>query len=329
MDEYQQDNEVTQQDNRDRWAEIRSQVNRPLVVTIVALLVILGITAAYGIHQQGIVKQLSAQSAASAQAMNQLQSQVSTLSGQLKGMNDAAQTQKQTVAAAAAPEETETESPAPAPTPAIVAEAPVATAPKHATARHRAVKHQTATDKHYAELQAQLADQQKELKDTQQQVEKNRTDLEGNLNSTRDELTGSIAKTHDELVALEKRGERSYFEFELSKSKQYQRVGPLSISLRKADTKHKSYDLSMIVDDNELSKKKVNLYEPVTIHTDSGVQPVQIVVNHISKDVVHGYVSAPKYTQSELTPGNAPSGTPNAAAVQPGRDTASNTHQPQ
>lgn len=329
MDEYQQESEVTQQDNRDRWAEIRSQVNRPLVATTVALLVVLGITAAYGIHQQGLVKQLSAQSAASARAMNQLQNQVSTLSAQLRGISDAAQTQKQSAAAPATPEETEPEASAPAPAPATAAEAAIAPAPKHVPAKHRVAKRQGAADKHYAELQAQLAEQQKELKDTQQQVEKNRTDLEGNLSSTRDELSGSIAKTHDELVALEKRGERSYFEFELSKSKQYQRVGPLSISLRKADTKHKSYDLSMIVDDNELSKKKVNLYEPVTIHTDSGAQPVQIVVNHISKDVVHGYVSAPKYAQSELTPATAPSGTPNAAAAPQGRDTASNTHQPQ
>ena len=190
-------------------------------------------------------------------------------------------------------------------------------------------KHQTAADKRYAELQAQLAEQQKELNDTQQLVQKNRTDLEGNISTTRDELSGSIAKTHDELVALEKRGERNYFEFELSKSKQFQRVGPLSISLRKADTKHKSYDLSMIVDDNELSKKKVNLYEPVAIHTGAGSEPVQIVVNRISKDVVHGYVSAPKYTGPELTPATASSGSPAAAAVPPGRDAASNTHQPQ
>jgi uncharacterized coiled-coil protein SlyX len=327
MDEYRDSSEVTQQANRDRWAEIRSQVNRPLLVGVAALLVILGITAAYGIHQQALVKQLSAQSAASMQAMNQLQGQVDRLTAQLAGMNQGAQT-SQSAAVPAIPEETEAETSTPSPTPtAAVAVAPVTPAMPHAPAKCRAVKRQTPTDKHYAELQARLAEQEKELKETQQQLERNRTDLEGNINSTRDELSGSIAKTHDELVVLEKRGERNYFEFELSKSKQFQRVGPLSISLRKADTKHKSYDLSMIVDDNELSKKKVNLYEPIMIHTDSGAQPVQIVVNRISKDVVHGYVSAAKYTQPELTPATASSGTPASVAVPPGRD-ASATHQP-
>ena len=147
------------------------------------------------------------------------------------------------------------------------------------------------------------------LKETQDQVAKNRVDLEGNLNSTRDELNGSIAKTHEELVALAKRGERSYFEFDLTKSKQFQRVGPLTLSLRKADTKHKSYDLEMVVDDNKLTKKKVNLYEPIWIHTENDSQPVQVVVNRVEKNLVHGYVSAPKYKPSELAASSADAAT--------------------
>src|SRR5262249_27589636 len=86
-------------------------------------------------------------------------------------------------------------------------------------------------DKRYKQLQAQLTEQQKQLKETQDLVAKNRTDLEGSLSSTRDELNGSIAKTHEELVVLAKRGERSYFEFDLEKSKQFQRFGPVTLSL--------------------------------------------------------------------------------------------------
>ncbi len=58
----------------------------------------------------------------------------------------------------------------------------------------------------------------------------------------------------------------------------------------------------MVVDDNQLMKKKINLYEPVWIHRIDDPQPVQIVVNKIGKDTIHGYVSAPKYRNSELTP---------------------------
>jgi hypothetical protein len=163
-----------------------------------------------------------------------------------------------------------------------------------------AARRGTSADKRYKQLQSQLEDQQKQLKDTQDLVAKNRADLEGSLSSTKDELNGSIAKTHEELVALQKRGERNYFEFDLSKSKQFQRFGPLTLSLRHTDTKHMNYDLNMVVDDNQLSKKHVNLYEPIWIHTESEGQPVQVVVNKISKNFVHGYISAPKYRPSEL-----------------------------
>jgi len=82
------------------------------------------------------------------------------------------------------------------------------------------------------------------------------------------------------------------------------------LSLRKADTKHKSFDMEMIVDDNQLTKKKVNLYEPIWIHTENESQPVQVVVNRIEKDLVHGYVSAPKFKPSELSAASVPAVTP-------------------
>jgi hypothetical protein len=161
-------------------------------------------------------------------------------------------------------------------------------------------------DKRLKEIQARMDEQQKQLKDTQDQVVKTRLDLEENLSATRDVLNGSIARTHEEFVALQKRGERKYVEFSLSKSKNFQRSGPLMLSLRKVDIKHNSFDLTMIVDDNELSKTKVNLYEPIWIHRVDDPQPVQVVVNRIDKDHVQGYVSAPKYRNSELAPSRTP-----------------------
>ena len=166
-------------------------------------------------------------------------------------------------------------------------------------------------DRRMKQMQAQLADEQKQLKQTQADLETAKSDLEGKLGSTRDELNGSIARTHDELVSLEKRGERQYYEFDLGKSKQFQREGPIQVSLRKADAKHQSYDLMMLVDDHQLSKKKVDLYEPIWLHQGDMPQPVQVVVNKIDKDHIHGYVSAPRYKESELS-ANAAQQTGNA-----------------
>jgi uncharacterized coiled-coil protein SlyX len=158
----------------------------------------------------------------------------------------------------------------------------------------------SAEDRRVKQIQSQLAEQRKQLKETQDQLTAAQSDLEGKLGSTRDELNGSIARTHEELVGLEKRGERRYYEFDLSKSKSFQREGPIQISLRKADSKHQSYDLMMLVDDHQLSKKKVDLYEPIWLHQGDQPQPVQVVVNKIDKNTIHGYVSAPRYRESDL-----------------------------
>ncbi|MGO9591357.1 MAG: hypothetical protein ACLP3K_15080 [Candidatus Acidiferrales bacterium] len=183
---------------------------------------------------------------------------------------------------------------------------PAAAQPTQPAANRAAARRRTAAEnRRYKQLQSQLADQQKQLKATQDQLAQDRTDLQGNIDSTRDQLNGSIATTHDELVALEQKGERNYFEFDLTKSKQFAHEGPVLVSLRKADAKHKSYDLAMIVDDNQMNKKHVNLYEPIWIDGGNS-QEMQVVVNKIDKNHVHGYVSAPKYNQSaSLTPAAA------------------------
>jgi hypothetical protein len=309
MDEYQESNHH----NENGWATARVGANRWLVIAVVALLGIAAVSFAYGLHQQSLVRQLAAQTATANAAVNQMQGQLHAVTAKLNDMTTA-RTLPPASAASAEPPDPAISEPAAdsaAKNPEAASPSTPATSAKSAPAKRHVAKRRTpVVDKKYMQLQSQLAEQQKQLKETQDEVAKNRSDLEGTINSTRDDLNGSIAKTHEELVALEKRGERSYFEFDLSKSKQFQRVGPLTLSLRKADTKHKSYDVAMIVDDNELQKKKVNLYEPIWIHTENDSQPVQIIVNRIDKDTVHGYISAPKYKPSELAAAGSASVTP-------------------
>jgi hypothetical protein len=150
------------------------------------------------------------------------------------------------------------------------------------------------------QLQASLDIQKKQLQATQHDVTKTRSDLEDSLSSTRDELNGSIAKTHDELVLLEKRGERNYFEFDATKGKNFQRTGPVSVSLRRTDPKHANLDLVVLVNDRQITKSRINLYEPVWIYERQDSQPLQVVINKIDKNRVHGYISASKYNPAEL-----------------------------
>jgi small-conductance mechanosensitive channel len=153
-----------------------------------------------------------------------------------------------------------------------------------------------AEDPRLKKLQSQIDTQGKEIEETRNDL----ASTQGNLDNTRTELTGSIARTHDELVVLEKKGERSYFEFDIAKSKEFQRNGPFGIRLRKANVKHQYADLELMVDDRSLTQKHVNLYQPVMFYTPDTPQAAEVVINAISKDHIHGYVSAPKYTKSEL-----------------------------
>jgi hypothetical protein len=326
MDEY-QEQEPLGHGAEPRFGEMDSK--RWLAIALLVLLVVAGVAFGYGYHQHALVQQLNTQVSASNAQTSTLQNEVSALTAKLNQLSatqtppaaagpiDATASPDNVAAATAETPEVPPSAAPPAPPDSTVAKA---THSKHPPAKKHAV------DTKYAKLQAQLDEQAKQLKETQDAVEKDRTDLEGSISSTRDELNGSIAKTHEELVVLEKRGERSYVEFDLSKSKQFQHIGPLTLSLRKADTKHKSFDLAMIVDDNELNKKKVNLYEPIWIHADSESQPIQIVVNRIDKDTVHGYVSAAKYKASELAAGDGAAVTP-VSSKAPGAGSANPTDQ--
>jgi len=160
--------------------------------------------------------------------------------------------------------------------------------------------------------QQQLASEQSALSDQQNALNETRSDLEGTISANHDELSGSIAKTHDELVALEQRGERNYDEFDLTRGKnnRFYRAGPISLQLRKADPKHKHYDVALMVDDNQIQKKNVDLYEPIWLRDSNDGQPLEIVVNKIDKDHIHGYVSSQKYAQGQVTPTSGPANTP-------------------
>ncbi len=151
-------------------------------------------------------------------------------------------------------------------------------------------------DPRFKKLQAQLDEQGKAIDDTRNGL----TSTQGDLVNTRTELTGSIAHTHDELVLLEKKGERNYAEFDVAKAKVFKRAGSVELRLKKADSKHQFADLDLMVNDRTVTQKHVNLLQPVMFYMPDSPQPVEIVINDISKDHIHGYVSTSKYRQSEL-----------------------------
>lgn len=143
---------------------------------------------------------------------------------------------------------------------------------------------------------ARFKKMQSQLDAQGQAIDQTRNDLANAQNT----LGSGIAKNHDQLVALQRKGEQNYYEFDITRDKEYRRAGPVNLRLRKANVKHQYADLSLVVDDRDMSQKHVNLYQPVQFYVPDSPKPVEVVINQITKNHIHGYVSAPKYKTSEL-----------------------------
>jgi len=247
---------------------------RPSHLGIIASLLLVVAALGYAWHEHSVSSQLSAQNAQISTTLDQTRNQMDALNTRLNQLSEAqAQQQAQ----------------------AVVAEKQSAAHPAVSKSNHKSV-HTAARheDPRWKQFQAKLDEQQKAIDATRQ-------DLAG----TRTELSGSIASTHEELVALERKGERKYYEFDLEKSKQFSAQGPVGIRLKKANTKSQYADLELMVDDAKLTQKHVNLLQPVVFYAAEGGRPVELVINKVTKDHVHGYVSEPKYRQSELASASA------------------------
>ena len=250
-------------------------------VLAVVLLAFVGLFG-YSIHERNLARQLASQNDQSVAALKATQGQMDALNAKLDTLAAARQ-----------------------PLPANQAVVPAA------QTRPAVVRH-SKPDPRWKKIQGQIDAQGKAIEANRNNLESTRQDL----SSARTELQGSIAKTHDELVVLQRKGERNYYEFDIDKSKQFSHAGPVGISLRKANTKHEYADLELMVDDLKMSKKHLNLYEPATFYPGDESRPLELVINRISKDHIHGYISAPKYRNSELTAMSSDSSTAPATTAQ-------------
>ena len=237
----------------------------------IALALAVLVVLVYGLHERSVAAHLSEQSLATSAQLQDARAQISALSAKLDSEME------------------------PQPTRLVRHAIPKPSTPGSA------VVSRAKPDPRWKKIQTQLDAQGKQLDDQGKQIESTRQEIA----STRTDLEGSIAKTHEELVVLQKKGERNYYEFDLDKSKNFHTSGPIGISLRKANTKHQYADLELLVDDRQLSKKHLNLYEPATFYLFEERQQVELVVIGISKNHVHGYISAPKYKASELAANTA------------------------
>jgi hypothetical protein len=171
-------------------------------------------------------------------------------------------------------------------------------------------KSQVASDQ---KLSAQITESQKEAEakigavatdvtGAKKDIEATRTDLEATkskldrTNGDMGVMSGLIARNKDDLEELKRRGDRNYYEFTIQKSKSPQRVGPVQISLNKADQKKSKYTMTVLVDDRSIEKKDKTSGEPVQFYVKGAAKqsPYEIVVFDVGKNQIAGYLATPK-----------------------------------
>lgn len=108
-----------------------------------------------------------------------------------------------------------------------------------------------------------------------------------------------IARNHRELLALERLGHRNYIEFSLPRSSSFVPVGPIELGFWRVDTRHDAVQGSVLIGQNRVDFRHIDVKNPVTIPLASG-ELLEIVVNRVSKSQISGYISEPKGATSDL-----------------------------
>jgi len=157
-----------------------------------------------------------------------------------------------------------------------------------------------AADTAAASLTAKITDVSGDVGGVKKQVASNQAELEktiAQLKSVQGDLgvaSGLIATNSNELSALKRLGERNYFEFKIGRTKDRQRVGDVTLLLKKTDTKKNKYTVEVMADDKLTEKRDKNVNEPVQFYTSKAKQPYELVVNQVQKDQIVGYLATPK-----------------------------------
>ena len=154
----------------------------------------------------------------------------------------------------------------------------------------------TATTK-IGEVSAEVGNVKTEVQTAKSELDKTIQDLKrvrGDLDGT----SSLVATNGKELTALRSLGERNYFEFNITKSKEPRSVGDVAVVLKKTDPKRNRFTIELLADDKRVEKKDKNLNEPVQFYVSKARQPYEIVVNEVKKDQIVGYLATPKVQTS-------------------------------
>ncbi len=114
--------------------------------------------------------------------------------------------------------------------------------------------------------------------------------------------SGLVATNGKELDILKHKGDRNYYDLNLTKGAKPTPISGVSLALKKADSKHSRYTLVVESDDKTIEKKDKSVDEPVQFYTGKDKLLYELVINTINKNQVIGYLATPKNAAAPLQP---------------------------
>ena len=130
------------------------------------------------------------------------------------------------------------------------------------------------------------------------ELEKTKRTLEGanrDIMDVRSTLTQQIARNKEELKMLRLKGERNFFEFDITKRQKFVSVGDIKFRLTRTKWKKGRYSVRMVVDDRTIERRSKFVNEPVQFLVGPTKLRYELVVNEVpEKDRIIGYLSVPK-----------------------------------
>jgi hypothetical protein len=135
-------------------------------------------------------------------------------------------------------------------------------------------------------VKTDVAATKSELANTETQLKR----VTGDLGVT----SGLVATNAKELDVLKHKGDRNYYDLNLTKNAKPTAISGISLQLKKADEKHSRYTLLVESDDKKIEKKDKSLDEPVQFYTGKDKLLYEVVINTINKNQVVGYLATPK-----------------------------------
>lgn len=125
--------------------------------------------------------------------------------------------------------------------------------------------------------------------------------IASDLGMARSHLGTLIATNHQDIVALQKLGQRDYYEFTLNQGHR-KNVAGISLDLRRTSTRNHTFNLDMYYNDMKVSRKNLAIDQPVFFAPQYTHQFYELVVYQVKSREVVGYVSTPKGAiQSEVS----------------------------